>query len=72
MPTTRQRKNANVVALPVQTTIVVARIDKASWLVRQNGEPLRSPSGGVRKFGTESVADTAGEELPLIDDGGVK
>jgi hypothetical protein len=60
-----QRK-AKVVALPVQTSIVVARVAKDRWLVRQNGEELRSPSGTVRKFSTERRAMLAAQRAAGI------
>lgn len=59
-------RNAKVVSLPTAATIVVARVDKSTWLVRQNGEPLRSPSGGVRKFGTERRAMLAAQRAAGI------
>jgi len=64
--TTSRRKRGNVVALPVQTTIVVARIARDKWVVRQNGEALVSPSGGVRKFSTLSRAMLAAQRAAGI------
>lgn len=54
MPT--PRKSAKVTALPVQPSIVVARVARDRWVVEQNGKPLVSPSGSVRKFSTERRA----------------
>jgi hypothetical protein len=63
---TTTRKRGNVVALPVQTTIVVARISRDKWVVRQNGEALRSESGAVRKFSTERRAMLAAQRAAGI------
>lgn len=60
------RRNAKVVALPVQPSIVVARVSKDRWVVRQNGEELRSPSGSVRKFSTERRALLAAQRAAGI------
>jgi hypothetical protein len=63
MPASRSSK---VVALPVQSTIVVARIARDRWLVEQNGKPLVSPSGSVRKFSTERRALLAAQRAAGI------
>ena len=64
--TRKSRSTATVVALPVQPSIVVARTAKDRWVVRQNGEELRSPSGSVRKFGTERRALLAAQRAAGI------